>query len=87
MQRTNTTILFPDAGKYIYVEFKKCSVKRILKLQLYQKVIQKLFKFLGDTNIPSIRKGSVTITGAIHNVYFARQQLLVSYILCTCNVI
>ena len=31
----------------------------------------------GDTNIPSIRKGSVTITGSIHNIYFARQQLLV----------
>ena len=45
MQRTKTTILFPDAG---------------------------------DPNIPPIRKGSVTITGSIHNVYFARQQLLVS---------
>ncbi|CAB4057421.1 BICC1 [Lepeophtheirus salmonis] len=43
MQRTNTTILFPDAG---------------------------------DPNIPPIRKGSVTITGAIHNVYLARQQLM-----------
>ena len=86
MQRTNTTILFPDAGKYIYVGFKKCSVK-IPILQFHQKVIELLFKFLGDTNIPSIRKGSVTITGAIHNVYFARQQLLVSYLLCTWNVI
>ena len=27
MQRTNTTILFPDAGKFIYVEFKQYSVK------------------------------------------------------------
>ena len=44
MQRTNTTILFPDAG---------------------------------DPNIPTIRKGSVTITGSIHNVYLARQQLMV----------
>ena len=35
--------------------------------------------FSGDNNIPSIRKGSVIITGAIHNVYFARQQLLVRY--------
>jgi protein bicaudal C len=43
MQRTKTTILFPDAG---------------------------------DPNIPPIRKGSVTITGAIHNVYSARQQLV-----------
>lgn len=43
MQRTNTTILFPDAA---------------------------------DPNIPPIRKGSVSITGAIHNVYSARQQLI-----------
>ena len=43
MQRTNTTILFPDAA---------------------------------DPNIPAIRKGSVSITGAIHNVYSARQQLI-----------
>ena len=43
MQRTNTTILFPDAA---------------------------------DPNIPPIRKGSVSISGAIHNVYSARQQLL-----------
>ena len=45
MQRTNTTILFPDAA---------------------------------DPNIPPIRKGSVTISGSIHNVYLARQQLIVS---------
>ena len=45
MHRTNTTILFPDAG---------------------------------DPNIPSIRKGSVIISGSIHNVYLARQQLIVS---------
>ncbi len=43
MQRTNTTIIFPDAG---------------------------------DPNIPPIKKGSVTISGAIHNVYLARQLLL-----------
>merc|ERR1719312_2309991 len=43
MQRTNTTIIFPDAG---------------------------------DPNIPPIKKGSVTINGAIHNVYLARQLLL-----------
>merc|ERR1719187_3110335 len=30
----------------------------------------------GDPNIPTIKKGSVTISGAIHNVYLARQQLL-----------
>jgi len=43
MQRTKTTILFPDAT---------------------------------DPNIPPIRKGSVSVSGSIHNVYFARQQLL-----------
>merc|ERR1719228_215928 len=43
MQRTNTTIIFPDAG---------------------------------DPNIPPIKKGSVTISGAIHNVYLVRQLLL-----------
>lgn len=43
MQRTNTTILFPDAA---------------------------------DPNIPPIRKGSVSISGTIHNVYAARQQLV-----------
>ena len=43
MQRTNTVIIFPDAG---------------------------------DPNIPPIKKGSVTISGAIHNVYLARQLLL-----------
>jgi len=43
MQRTNTTIIFPDAG---------------------------------DPNIPPIKKGSVSISGAIHNVYLARQLLL-----------
>ena len=44
MQRTNTVIIFPDAG---------------------------------DPNIPPIKKGSVSISGAIHNVYLARQLLLV----------
>jgi len=43
MQRTNTTIIFPDAG---------------------------------DPNIPPIKKGSVSISGSIHNVYLARQLLL-----------
>ena len=43
MQRTNTVIIFPDAG---------------------------------DPNIPPIKKGSVSISGAIHNVYLARQLLL-----------
>jgi len=43
MQKTKTTILFPDAA---------------------------------DPNIPSIRKGSVTITGNINNVYLTRQLLV-----------
>ena len=42
-QRTNTVVIFPDAG---------------------------------DPNIPPIKKGSVSISGAIHNVYLARQLLL-----------
>lgn len=45
MQRTNTTIIFPDAG---------------------------------DPNIPPIKKGSVTISGAIHNVYLARYKAIIS---------
>ena len=45
MQRTNTTIIFPDAG---------------------------------DPNIPPIKKGSVTISGAIHNVYLARYSVLIA---------
>jgi hypothetical protein len=45
MQRTKTTILFPDAS---------------------------------DPNIPPIRKGSVTISGNINNVYMARQMLVVN---------
>ena len=35
-----------------------------------------LFPDAADPNIPSIRKGSVSVSGSIHNVYFARQQLL-----------
>ena len=48
MQRTNTTILFPDAA---------------------------------DPNIPPIRRGSVSITGTIHNVYAARQVRIVIVII------
>lgn len=35
-----------------------------------------IFPDAADPNIPPIRKGSVTISGAIHNVYLARQLLL-----------
>lgn len=39
---------------------------------------QILFPDAKDPNIPSIKKSSVTITGHIHNVYAARQMLIVS---------
>ena len=35
-----------------------------------------IFPDAGDPNIPPIKKGSVSISGAIHNVYLARQLLL-----------
>jgi len=44
---------------------------------------QIMFPDAGDPNIPSLKKSNVTITGAIHNVYLARQQLVVSQQLCT----
>ena len=39
---------------------------------------QIMFPDAGDPNIPSLKKSNVIITGAIHNVYLARQQLVVS---------
>ena len=39
---------------------------------------QIMFPDAGDPNIPSLKKSNVTITGSIHNVYLARQQLVVS---------
>lgn len=39
---------------------------------------QIMFPDAGDPNIPSLKKSNVTITGDIHNVYSARQQLVVS---------
>lgn len=41
---------------------------------------QILFPDAKDPNIPSIKKSSVTITGHIHNVYAARQMLIVIFI-------
>lgn len=38
---------------------------------------QIMFPDAGDPNIPSLKKSNVTITGTIHNVYLARQQLVV----------
>jgi len=40
---------------------------------------QILFPDAKDPNIPSIKKSSVTITGHIHNVYAARQMLIVIF--------
>ena len=37
-----------------------------------------LFPDATDPNVPPIRKGSVSISGSINNVYLARQQLLAS---------
>ena len=36
-----------------------------------------MFPDAGDPNIPNLKKSSVCITGTIHNVYLARQQLMV----------
>lgn len=41
---------------------------------------QILFPDAKDPNIPSIKKSSVTITGHIHNVYAARQMLIVIFL-------
>ena len=78
MQRTNTTILFPEAGKRI----EKFVNLKMSFLPFFRHIcfgITIHYNISGDTNIPSIRKGSVTITGSIHNIYFARQQLLVRW--------
>lgn len=44
---------------------------------------QILFPDSFDPSIPSLKKSSITITGDIHNVYLARQQLVVN--LCLLN--
>jgi len=36
-----------------------------------------MFPDAGDPNIPNLKKSSICITGTIHNVYLARQQLMV----------
>jgi hypothetical protein len=38
---------------------------------------QIMFPDAGDPNIPNLKKSNICITGAIHNVYLARQQLMV----------
>lgn len=48
-----------------------------LKMIMTRTATQIMFPDAGDPNIPSLKKSNVTITGAIHNVYLARQQLVV----------
>lgn len=49
-----------------------------LKSIMQTTATQIMFPDAGDPNIPSLKKSNVTITGSIHNVYLARQQLMVS---------
>lgn len=54
-----------------------------LKMIMQRTATQIMFPDAGDPNIPSLKKSNVTITGDIHNVYLARQQLVVSRYVCT----
>ncbi|KAK1133498.1 hypothetical protein K0M31_011303 [Melipona bicolor] len=47
-----------------------------LKMIMQRTGTQIMFPDAGDPNIPSLKKSNVTITGAIHSVYLARQQLV-----------
>ncbi|XP_046492810.1 protein bicaudal C isoform X1 [Neodiprion pinetum] len=47
-----------------------------LKMIMQRTGTQIMFPDAGDPNIPSLKKSNVTITGGIHNVYLARQQLV-----------
>ncbi|KAG5329672.1 BIC1B protein, partial [Acromyrmex heyeri] len=47
-----------------------------LKMIMQRTATQIMFPDAGDPNIPSLKKSNVTITGDIHNVYLARQQLV-----------
>lgn len=49
-----------------------------LKTIMQNTSTQIIFLDPSDPNIPSLKKSNVTITGSIHNVYKARQQLIVS---------
>lgn len=51
-----------------------CNVKEIIKVT----GAQILFSDAQDPNIPNLKKSNVTITGNIHQVYAARQILIVS---------
>lgn len=48
-----------------------------LKMIMQRTGTQIMFPDAGDPNIPSLKKSNVTIIGGIHNVYLARQQLVV----------
>lgn len=50
-----------------------------LKAIMQRTNTQIMFPDANDPNIPTIKKSNVTITGTIHNVYLARQQLMVSH--------
>ncbi|XP_076626288.1 protein bicaudal C isoform X4 [Colletes latitarsis] len=47
-----------------------------LKMIMQRTATQIMFPDAGDPNIPSLKKSNITITGGIHNVYLARQQLV-----------
>ncbi|XP_017789391.1 PREDICTED: protein bicaudal C homolog 1-B isoform X1 [Habropoda laboriosa] len=47
-----------------------------LKMIMQRTGTQIMFPDAGDPNIPSLKRSNVTITGGIHNVYLARQQLV-----------
>lgn len=49
-----------------------------LKMIMQRTATQIIFPDAGDPYIPSLKKSNVIITGAIRNVYLARQQLVVS---------
>lgn len=49
-----------------------------LKMIMQRTSTQIMFPDASDPNIPSLKKSNVTIIGGIHNVYLARQQLVVS---------
>ncbi|KDR18180.1 hypothetical protein L798_06930, partial [Zootermopsis nevadensis] len=47
-----------------------------LKQIMQQTSTQIMFPDAGDPNIPNLKKSNICITGTIHNVYLARQQLM-----------
>lgn len=58
-----------------------------LKMIMHRTATQIMFPDACDPNIPSIKKSNVLITGVIHNVYLARQQLLVSIMCAVCFIL